>query len=373
MDSVDNGKGVTDVGVTDGSWREKRKRGRPRKYGLNAPIIHSVSPLPIADQSPPAGFSSKFLVFPVKNRTLVPTGSVSAGGSQSKALNGAIPESLASGAVHKLPVRRPEPEYRSNMETVEITGTQAQMQAHRIASTVAELNTSFETAKKKIKELGKQVPDLIQIEKWNDQIASWDEKKKKFEKECNEAKQAALKAYGEKHEAQQAALKAVSEKQDLEKKLEKAIKEADDAKAFAKRAINEAALKFVNERRDLEEKLKRAVKQVEGDIEEKLERAVKQVEDAQASGKKAIYETSNSYKICLDNFVASLGNCEGKSLEDHVNELAKTMHHDYVSRADVVVEVTGHEGDGDKKDDAAMQLRLSQRATKPNPKYVQRE
>lgn len=84
MDAVDKG-----MGVTDGSWREKRKRGRPRKYGLNAPIIHSVSPLPIAE-SPPAGFSSKFLVFPIKNRTLVPTGSVSAGGSQSKALHGAV-------------------------------------------------------------------------------------------------------------------------------------------------------------------------------------------------------------------------------------------------------------------------------------------
>lgn len=92
MDSVDD-KGMGSV--TDGSWREKRKRGRPRKYGLNAPIIHSVSPLPIADSSP-AGFPSNFLVFPVKNRTLVPTGSVSAGGSRSKALHGAVSEYLGN-------------------------------------------------------------------------------------------------------------------------------------------------------------------------------------------------------------------------------------------------------------------------------------
>lgn len=95
MESADKGVGVTDMAVRNGSWREKRKRGRPRKYGLNAPIIHSVSPLPIAD-SPPAGFSSKFLVFPVKNRTLVPTGSVSAGGLQSKPVHGAVSEGLGT-------------------------------------------------------------------------------------------------------------------------------------------------------------------------------------------------------------------------------------------------------------------------------------
>lgn len=223
-----------------------------------------------------------------------------------------------------------------------------------------------------MKELGKQVPDLIQIEMWNDQRARWDEKTKVLERERDEALQAVLKAVGEKH--------------DLEKKLEKAIKEADDAKAsakraiderhdlevklekaasneaFTKKAINEAALKFVDERRDLEEK---------------LERAVKQVEDAQASGKKAIYEavasTSNSYKICLDNFVASLGNGEGESLEDHVTELVKAMPHDDGAPADVAVDMPGHEGGEDKKDDAEMQLRMSQRATKPNPKYVRRE
>lgn len=83
------------MGVTDGSWREKRKRGRPRKYGLNAPIIHSVSPLPIAE-SPPPGFSSKFLLFPVKNRTPLATGSVSADGSQSKVLHGAVSENLGN-------------------------------------------------------------------------------------------------------------------------------------------------------------------------------------------------------------------------------------------------------------------------------------
>ncbi|WOH09348.1 hypothetical protein DCAR_0728805 [Daucus carota subsp. sativus] len=220
------GKKHKGMGVTDGSWREKRKRGRPRKYGLDVPIIHSVSPLPIAE-SPPPGFPSKFLVLPVKNRTSLATGSVSAGGSQSKALHGAKSETLASGAKHKLAIKCPEPKYKLiNMENEEFTGRQAQMQLHQFASTFSELNNGFESAKKKIKELGKQVPDLtIQIQKWNDEKASWDLKMKELERERDEAREEALKAVGE--------------KRDLEKKLEKAAKEAEDAKASAKRAIDE--------------------------------------------------------------------------------------------------------------------------------------
>ncbi|KAK1364501.1 hypothetical protein POM88_040062 [Heracleum sosnowskyi] len=342
MDSVDKG-----MGVTDGSWREKRKRGRPRKYGLNSPIIHSVSPLPA--ESPPPGFSSKFFVFPIKNRTLVATGSVSAGASQSKALHSAVSENLASGTEHDFPVHCPEPKYKINMETVEITGRQAQMRMHRFASTFAGLSTSFETAKKKMKELGKQVPDLVQIEKWNNEKASWDEKKKELERKHNEAREAAFKAVGEKRDlekklekaikeaedAKASAKRAIDEKHDLEVKLEKAAKHAESVEASTKKAINEAALKFVNEKRDLEEK---------------FTRAVKQVEDAQASGTKAIYEavasTINCYKICLDNFVASLGNDEGKSLEDHVTKLFKAMPHDDGAPANVAIDMAGHEGDG---------------------------
>lgn len=214
------------------------------------------------------------------------------------------------------------------------------------------------------------------MENWNDQRANWDEKKKELQRERDEARQAELKAVGEKHDlekklekaikeaedAKVSAKRAIEERHDLEVKLEKAVRQAESIGAFTKKAIHEAALKFVDERRDLEEK---------------LERAVKQVEDAQASGKKAIYEavasTSNCYKICLDNFVASLGNGESKSLEDHVTELVKAMPHDDGAPADLAVDVTGREADGDKKDDAAMQLRMSQRATKPNPKYVRRE
>ncbi|KAK1364495.1 hypothetical protein POM88_040056 [Heracleum sosnowskyi] len=255
----------------------------------------------------------------------------------------------ASGTEHDFPVHCPEPKYKINMETVEMTGRQAQMRMHRFASTFAGLSTSFETAKKKMKELGKQVPDLVQIEKWNNEKASWDEKKKELEREHSEAREAALKAVGEKRDlekklekaikeaedAKASAKRAIDEKHDLEVKLKKAAKHAESVEASTKKAINEAALKFVNEKRDLEEK---------------LTRAVKQVEDAQASGTKAIYEavasTTNCYKICLDNFVASLGNDEGKSLEDHVTKVFKAMPHDDGAPADVAIDMAGHEGDG---------------------------
>lgn len=207
----------------------------------------------------------------------------------------------------------------------------------------------------------------------NDQKASWDEKKKELERERDKAREEAHKAVGEKldlekklekaskevEDAKASAKKAIDERRDFVLKLEKAAKQVEDVEASAKKAIDEAALKFVDEKRDLEEK---------------LEKAVKQVGDAQASGKKAIYEavasTTNCYKICLDKFVANLGNGEGKTLEDHVNKLVEAIPRDYKAPVDVAVGMPGPDGDGVKKDDAAMQLRMSQRATKPNPKYV---
>ncbi|XP_063936905.1 uncharacterized protein LOC108195463 isoform X2 [Daucus carota subsp. sativus] len=396
MDSEDKG-----MGVTEGSSKETKKRGRPKKNAdppkkhsvsreknADPPIIHSVSPSLIAE-SPPPGFPSKFLVWPVKNRTSLATGSVSAGvsqskavhgsvsagGSQSKATPGAVSENLASGAKHKLAIKCPEPKYKLiNMENEEFTGRQAQMQLHQFASTFSELNNGFESAKKKIKELGKQVPDLtIQIQKWNDEKASWDLKMKELERERDEAREEALKAVGEKRDlekklekaakeaedAKASAKRAIDERRDLKVKLEKATRQAGSVDSYAKKAISDAAIKFVEEKRDLEEK---------------LEKAVKQVEDAQASGKKAIYEavasTTNCFKICLDKFVASLGNGEDKSLEDHVSKLVKAIPYDARALTDVTVEVSGHEGDGDNKEDAAGQSRMSQRAPKSNPKYA---
>ena len=96
------------MGVTEGSSKETKKRGRPKKNAdppkkhsvsreknADPPIIHSVSPSLIAE-SPPPGFPSKFLVWPVKNRTSLATGSVSAGVSQSKAVHGAVSETLGN-------------------------------------------------------------------------------------------------------------------------------------------------------------------------------------------------------------------------------------------------------------------------------------
>ena len=100
------------------------------------------------------------------------------------------------------------------------------------------------------------------------------------------------------------------------------------------------------ERRDLKEKLEKATKQAESVDEAYAKKAI----NAQASGKKAIYEavasTTNCFKICIENFVGSLGiNGEDKSLEDHVRKLVKAIPFDARAPADMAVEVPGQEGD----------------------------
>ncbi|WOH04483.1 hypothetical protein DCAR_0623892 [Daucus carota subsp. sativus] len=100
------------------------------------------------------------------------------------------------------------------------------------------------------------------------------------------------------------------------------------------------------ERRDLKEKLEKATKQAESVDEAYAKKAI----NAQASGKKAIYEavasTTNCFKICIENFVVSLGiNGEDKSLEDHVTKLVKAIPFDARAPADMAVEVPGQEGD----------------------------
>lgn len=173
----------------------------------------------------------------------------------------------------------------------------------------------------KNEELRKQVTDLeFQIQKWKRQKASWDEKKKELERECDEGREEALKAAGE--------------KLNLELKLEEAVRRAEDATASTK-AIYEAALKAVNEKQNLEEK---------------LEKAVKQAEDAKASAKKAMYEAVASirkqYKTGLGNFVAHLANGEGISLVDYVNELVKEMPCHDTPPVNGAVDMAGHKGDG---------------------------
>nr|XP_017218237.1 PREDICTED: uncharacterized protein LOC108195787 [Daucus carota subsp. sativus] len=281
MDSEDKG-----MGVTEGSSKETKKRGRPKKNAdppkkhsvsreknADPPIIHSVSPSLIAE-SPPPGFPSKFLVWPVKNRTSLATGSVSAGVSQSKAVHGAVSETLGSvsaggsqskatpGAVSENlgSGRTPKLECNTNMKTEE-----AQRQMHQFTSTVTELCTGFETLKKENKELRKQVTDLEgQNQKWKDQEASWDVKKKELERECDEARKEALAAVGK--------------KRDIEEKLEKAVKEVNDAKTTSKKAIYEA-----------------------------------------------VASTTRCYKNCVGSLVASLGNGEGESLKNDVKELIKEI------------------------------------------------
>lgn len=79
-------------------------------------------------------------------------------------------------------------------------------------STFTELCAGFETSKKKIKELGKQVNNLEgQIQRLKDKEAQWDEKKKEIERERDEAREEARNA--------------VNEKRSLEQKLEKAAKQ----------------------------------------------------------------------------------------------------------------------------------------------------
>uniref|UniRef100_A0A164TVP9 Uncharacterized protein n=2 Tax=Daucus carota subsp. sativus TaxID=79200 RepID=A0A164TVP9_DAUCS len=103
------------------------------------------------------------------------------------------------------------------------------------------------------------------------------------------------------------------------------------------------------ERLDLKVKLEKATKQAES-VETYAKKAINDAHDAQASGKKAIYKavasTTNCYKICLDNFVVSLGiSGEDKSLEDHVSKLVKAIPFHARAPADMAVEVPGQEGD----------------------------
>ncbi|WOH09378.1 hypothetical protein DCAR_0728835 [Daucus carota subsp. sativus] len=85
-------------------------------------------------------------------------------------------------------------------------------------------------------------------------------------------------------------------------------------------------------------KLEKATKQAESVDEAYAKKAI----NAQASGKKAIYEavasTTNCFKICIDNFVVSLGiSGEDKSLEDHVSKLVKAIPFDARAPADMAV------------------------------------
>lgn len=138
-----------------------------------------------------------------------------------------------------------------------------------------------------MEELGKQVIDLEGlIEKWKEQKASWDEKKKALERERDEARKEALKA--------------VVEKRNIEDKLEKAAKQVDDAKASAKKAIYEA-----------------------------------------------VALTTRCYKNCLGNFIASLANGEGESLKDYAKELVTEILCDDRTVADEAVHVAGHTDAGD--------------------------
>ena len=100
------------------------------------------------------------------------------------------------------------------------------------------------------------------------------------------------------------------------------------------------------ERLDLKVKLEKATKRAESVDEAYAKKAI----NAQASGKKAIYEavasTTNCFKIYIDNFVVSLGiSGEDKSLEDHVSKLVKAIPFDARAPADMAVEVPGQEGD----------------------------
>ncbi|KAL1809306.1 hypothetical protein ACET3Z_026296 [Daucus carota] len=105
------------------------------------------------------------------------------------------------------------------------------------------------------------------------------------------------------------------------------------------------------ERLDLKVKLEKATKQAES-VETYAKKAINDAHDAQASGKKAIYKavasTTNCYKICLDNFVVSLGiSGEDKSLEDHVSKLVKAIPFHARAPADMAVEVPGQEEEED--------------------------
>ncbi|KAL1809298.1 hypothetical protein ACET3Z_026288 [Daucus carota] len=172
------------------------------------------------------------------------------------------------------------------------------------------------------------------------------------------------------------------ERLDLKVKLEKATKQAESVETYAKKAINDAhdaqasgkkaiykavasttncykicldnfvvSLGISGEDKSLEDhvKLEKATKQAES-VETYAEKAINDAHDAQASGKKAIYKavasTTNCYKICLDNFVVSLGiSGEDKSLEDHVSKLVKAIPFHARAPADMAVEVPGQEGD----------------------------
>lgn len=205
MDSGDQQTGVMDGRPAD------RKRGRPGNYGPSA----SVEPMPLAFAPPDDYFnryqarSSNIVVYPAGNRIRPSTGLVSADGSQDKPQNSVGSENL--GAEHMLEVHdaEAESEYQINMEIEENTARQAQRQMRQFTSTLTELCTGFETSKKKIEELGKQVINLEgQIKRWKDKEARWNEQKKEIERERDEA-----------------ARQAVNEKRSLEQKLDKAAKQ----------------------------------------------------------------------------------------------------------------------------------------------------
>ncbi|KAL1809304.1 hypothetical protein ACET3Z_026294 [Daucus carota] len=162
--------------------------------------------------------------------------------------------------------------------------------------------------------------------------------------------------------------KATKQAESVETYAKKAINDAHDAQASGKKAIYKAVASTTNcykicldnfvvslgisgEDKSLEDhvKLEKATKQAES-VETYAKKAINDAHDAQASGKKAIYKavasTTNCYKICLDNFVVSLGiSGEDKSLEDHVSKLVKAIPFDARAPADMAVEVAGHDGD----------------------------
>ncbi|KAL1809307.1 hypothetical protein ACET3Z_026297 [Daucus carota] len=217
----------------------------------------------------------------------------------------------------------------------------------------------------------------------------------KLEKTVNKAEDEKVCA---KRAIEEAALKAFSEKRHLEEKLGMAVKQVKDFKAAAKNAIYEAASTkkcykiglsnfvaylatsegrslgdYVNAAgkfnhftslnslrryhtiigprlmpqstwQDLKVKLEKATKQAES-VETYAKKAINDAHDAQASGK-AVASTTYCYKICIDNFVVSLGiSGEDKSLEDHVSKLVKAIPFHARAPADMAVEVPGQEGD----------------------------